>query len=279
MENLPHLGVGIGFREPLRSGIFLNQEKIDFLEITADHYFDASPKKLEELDLLTSHFPLIPHSLDLSLGSAEGIDEQYLETLAEVVDLVKPPWFSDHICFTRSGGVKIGHLAPVPFTDEALDVFVKNIGRVKKRIRVPLILENITYNLEYPSSRMSEGAFIRKLLDETGCGLLLDITNLYINSVNLKRDWRKVLDEMPLDKVGQLHFTGSRKSRNRLIDAHADKTDDEIWKVYEAVAERCDIKGAILERDENFPDFSEILCEVEKARSIQINRGYAKISA
>ncbi len=278
MEELPNLGVGVGFREPLRSGIFLNQNKIDFLEITADHYFDASPKKLAELDLLRSHFPLIPHSLDLSLGSAEGIDEQYLEKLAEVVERIKPHWFSDHICFTRSGGVKIGHLAPVPFTDEALVVFVKNIERVKKRIDIPLILENITYNLEYPSSQMSEGAFIKKLLDETGCGLLLDITNLYINSVNLNRDWRKVLDDMPLDKVVQLHFTGARKSRNRLIDAHADKTDEKIWTVFETVAERCGINGSILERDEDFPDFAEILYEVERAGSIQNNRSYAKIS-
>jgi uncharacterized protein len=151
------IGVGIGFREEFRADIFLNQEKIDFLEITTDHYLDAKPEKLNELKLLKEHFPLIPHSLELSLGSAEGIDEAYLEKVAELVEFVEPEWFSDHLCFTKSGGVKIGHLAPVSYTNEALKVFVKNISQVKNRIKTPLILENITYLVQFPSSEMSEG--------------------------------------------------------------------------------------------------------------------------
>ncbi|MET0754029.1 MAG: DUF692 family multinuclear iron-containing protein, partial [Pyrinomonadaceae bacterium] len=127
MRIFPKLGVGVGFREQFRAEIFLHQSKIDFLEITSDHYIDASPKKLEELKLLKEHFPLIPHSLELSLGSAEGIDENYLEKIAKLVDFTEPQWFSDHLCFTKSGGVKIGHLAPVPYTNEALKIFVRNI--------------------------------------------------------------------------------------------------------------------------------------------------------
>src|SRR6185369_2278659 len=109
-QNRP--GAGLGFREQFRADILLNRNRIDFLEITTDHYLDAKPNKIEELKLLKAHFPLIPHSLELSLGSAEGIDEDYLEKVAELVEFVQPEWFSDHICFTKSGGVKIGHLAP-----------------------------------------------------------------------------------------------------------------------------------------------------------------------
>jgi uncharacterized protein len=267
MEDLPKLGVGLGFREALRTDVFLNRSKIDFLEITSDHYLDATPKKLEELDLLRQHFSLIPHSLELSLGSAEGIDEDYLAKLADLIDRVEPVWFSDHICFTRSGGVKIGHLAPVPFTEEALKVFVRNIERVKRRISRSLILENITYNIQYPSSEMSEAEFIRRLLDETECGLLLDVTNLYINSVNIGFDWRDVLNELPLERVVQLHFVGSHRNGNRLIDAHANRTEEDIWNVFQEVCKRCDIKGAILERDENFPVFADIIEELETARN------------
>lgn len=265
---LPKLGVGIGFRPNLRTDIFLNRSKIDFLEITSDHYIDAAPAKLDELELLREHFPLIPHSLELSLGSAEGIDENYLAKLADVVEAADPPWFSDHICFTRSGGVKIGHLAPVPFTDEALGVFVRNIERVQSQISIPLILENITYNVEYPSSEMTETVFMRRLLDETDCGLLLDVANLYINAKNLGFDWRNYLDELPTERVVQLHFVGSHASGERLIDAHADETQDEIWNVFREVCVRCDIKGAVLERDENFPHFSELVGELETARAI-----------
>jgi Uncharacterized protein conserved in bacteria len=268
MKNLPHFGVGLGFRPALRTDIFLNRSEIDLLEITTDHYIDAPKIKLDELELLAATFPLIPHSLELSLGSAEGVEADYLEKVAEVVDIVKPAWFSDHICFTRSGGIKIGHLAPVPFTDEALGVFINNIETVKKRIATPLILENITYNIRYPSSEMTETEFIRRLLDETDCGLLLDVTNLYINSRNLGFDWREYLDGLPMDRVAQLHFVGSHRHGDRLIDAHANETDDEIWEVFTEVARRCDVKAAILERDENFPLFTELTKELQTARSI-----------
>jgi uncharacterized protein (UPF0276 family) len=272
MQNFPKLGIGVGFREQFRADVFLHRAKIDFLEITADHYLDARPSKLEELKLLKEHFPLIPHSLELSLGSAEGVDDEYLEKTAELVEFAAPAWFSDHLCFTKSGGVKIGHLAPVPYTFEALKIFVRNISKVKKRIETPLILENITYMMRYPSPEMSEGEFIRRVLEETGCGLLLDVTNLYINSRNHNFDWRAALDELPLEKVVQLHFVGLHRQRDRLVDAHADRTQSEIWEVFRETASRADVKGAILERDENFPPFAEILEELETARELLNNQ-------
>jgi uncharacterized protein (UPF0276 family) len=268
MKSLPKLGVGIGFREQFRADVFLHRNKIDFLEITADHYFDANRKKLEELELLKQHFPLIPHGLNLSLGSAESVDAQYLEKFADLVEKLNPAWFSEHLCFTKSGGRQIGHLAPVPYTDEAVKVFVSNITRVKRKINAPLILENITYNVRFPSSEMSEAKFITKILEETDCGLLLDITNLYINSINHNFDWREFLAELPSERIVQLHFVGLHKHEKRLIDAHAHKTDDEIWEVFREVCRRADVKGAILERDENFPPFTEILEEIETAKSI-----------
>jgi uncharacterized protein len=273
------LGVGVGFRERFRADIFLNQDKIDFLEITTDHFLDANAQKLEELKLLKEHFPLVPHSLELSLGSAEGIDGEYLEKVARLVEFVEPEWFSDHLCFTKSGGVKIGHLAPVPYTKEAVKVFVRNISKVKARIKTPLILENITYLVRFPSSEMPESAFLKTILEETDCGLLLDVTNLYINSRNFGFEWRRFLDEIPLNRVVQLHFVGSQRHGKRLIDAHADKTEDEIWQVFAEVAKRCDINGAVLERDDNFPPFREILEELETARSLMKKTNFVEIQS
>jgi len=126
---------------------------------------------------------------------------------------------------------------------------------------------------------MSEAEFIRRVLEETDCGLLLDITNLYINSVNFNFDWRNFLDEIPVERVVQLHFVGSHKHENRLIDAHANRTEDEIWEVFREVCARCEIKGAILERDENFPPFAEILEEIKTARILMENSNLRKISA
>lgn len=268
MRQLPNLGIGIGFRQPFRADVCLHQTEIDFLEITADHYFDANRKKLEELELLKQHFPLVPHGLNLSLGSAEGIDEEYLEKFVQLVDDTKPAWFSEHLCFTKSGGKQIGHLAPVPYTNEAIKIFVRNISRVKAKINTPLILENITYTVRFPSSEMSEGEFITTVLNETDCGLLLDVTNLYINSFNHGFCWRRFLDELPTERIVQLHFVGSHKHNDRLIDAHAHRTGNEIWEVFREVCRRANVKGAILERDENLPPFGEILDELKIAREI-----------
>ena len=218
--------------------------------------------------MLRQHFPLIPHGLNLSLGSAEGVDEKYLEKLAALLEKLRPAWFSEHVCFTKSGGVDIGHLAPVPFTRESLEVLKRNVFRVKEFIKTPFILENITYTLRFPFSEMDEAEFIGELVEETDCGLLLDATNLYINSVNHLYDWREFLDKLPPERIVQLHFVGShRHDGNLLIDAHADSTEDEIWNVFREVCVKSNIKGAVLERDENFPPFAEVLEELEIAKT------------
>lgn len=271
MKNLPELGVGVGFREQFRADLFLHRAEVDFLEITADHYLDATAQKREELELLKHHFPLIPHGLNLSLGSAEGVDEKYLEKFASLVEEIQPAWFSEHICFTKSGGVDIGHLAPLAFTRESLEVLKRNIRRVKEFIKTPLILENITYMVRFPFSEMDEAEFITELIEETDCGLLLDVTNLYINSVNHDYDWRGFLQKLPAERIVQLHFVGSHRHGNLLIDGHAHKTEAEIWNVFRAVCVDSSVKGAILERDENFPPFAEILEELRTARSFLKN--------
>lgn len=268
--------IGLGFRPQLKSDIFLYQNEIDFLEITVDHYIDATLTKLDELELLKKHFQLTPHGLNLSLGSAEGIDELYLEKFAELVEKIQPEWFSDHICWTKSGGIEIGHLSPVPFTNEALKVLVRNISTVKKRIKTPLILENITYMFSYPFAEMDEAEFLKILLNETDCGLLLDVTNLYINSINHQFDWRKSLDKLPLERVVQLHFVGGHQHKNYLIDSHSYQTPNEIWEVFREVCSRAGVKGAILERDGNFPHFSEILEELKTARTLSEKANISK---
>ncbi len=265
---LPKLGVGLGFREPFRADVFLNQDKIDFLEITADHYIDTTKEKERELDLLKRHFTLIPHGINLSLGSAEGIDELYLERLARLIETIEPPYFSEHICFTKAGGISIGHLSPLPFTREAVDVISRNIETVRTKISVPLILENITYMMRFPDTEMNEADFVSKIVLENDCGLLLDVTNLYINSVNQKYDWREYLEKLPLERVVQIHFVGGHKHKELLIDSHSHKTPDEIWEVTKEVMKRAPVKSAILERDENFPPFDELLKELETAREI-----------
>lgn len=268
LSGLPALGVGLGFRAPFRSQLFLQQQEVDFLEITVEHYLDASLEKQRELDLLREHFTLIPHAINLSLGSADGLDENYLSKLARLINRLNPPWWSEHISFTRVGDVDIGHLSPLPFSDEAIRTLEQNIERVRERIHAPLILENITYMLNVPGGRMDEAEFLREVTKRTGCGLLLDVTNLYINSVNHKYDVESFLDRIPLDRVVQLHFVGGLRHGAVLIDSHSEATPAPVWSLMETVIARAPVKAVVLERDENFPPFAQLLDELARARAI-----------
>jgi uncharacterized protein (UPF0276 family) len=274
LTDLPALGVGLGFRTPFRADLFLHRERVDFLEITADHYMGAPVEKLRELDLLAEHFSLIPHGLNLSLGSAEGLDPDYRDELLALVRRLRPPWWSEHVAFTRAGGVDVGHLAPLPFTREALDVLAANIAEVQERTEVPLILENITYTVTMPGAAMAEAEFLAELLDRTGCGLLLDVTNLHTNAVNHGYDPVAFLDRLPMDRVVQLHFAGGQWDDGLLVDSHARPTPPEVWALLDEVLARAPVKGVILERDEDLPPFGDLLAELEQAR--QAGRRYSR---
>jgi len=274
IKQLPRLGVGIGYRHPFKGDLFLNRSAVDFLEITADHFLDGGPQAQADLQLLAEHFTLIPHGLCLSLGSAEGLNEEYLQRLANLVQQVDPPWWSEHIAFTQAGGVDIGHLTPLPFTHEALDAFCENVRRATSVIERPLILENITYHMKMPGAEMTEPEFLRAIVERTGCGLLLDVTNLYTNAVNHGYDLEDVLDALPLDAVVQLHFVGGHWDGDVLIDSHSSATPPEVWSVLQQVVERGNVKGVILERDEHIPPFAELRDELDKAKAI-CNRAWS----
>jgi uncharacterized protein (UPF0276 family) len=218
---LPQLGVGLGFRQEFIAELFQQRAKVDFLEIITEHYLTASPEKQQELQLLQRHFPLIPHGISLSLGSAEGLDEAYLAKLAALIERLNPPWWSEHIALTFAGGIDIGHLTPLPFTNEAVDVIANNVATIRHHIKTPLLLENITYLFPLPGAEMSEATFLRRVLEATDCGLLLDITNLYINSYNHHYLVDEFLAELPLERVVQLHFVGGEQHQHLLLDTHS----------------------------------------------------------
>lgn len=272
-SHLPTLGVGLGFREPFKSDLFLNRQQVDFLEIVAEHYLDAPLQKQQELELLASHFPIIPHAINLSLGSAEGLDTEYLRKLATLIKQLNPPWWSEHICFTKAGGVDIGHLSPLPYTKEAVEVLCRNIAEVRRLVDVPLILENITYMVTLPGAEMTEAQFLTEVIERSDCGLLLDVTNLYTNAMNYSYDVHDFLQQLPWERIVQLHFVGGHWHDGILIDSHSQSTPLEVWQLMDEVVARVSVKGIVLERDENLPPFAELTQELEKAREIGRSRG------
>lgn len=268
LHKIPYLGSGIGFRPELKSFIFLNKDKIDFVEVIADHYIDAPASKLQELDLLMANFTVIPHAINLSLGTAEGLDMSYVRKLAALIKKIDPPYWSEHIAYTQAHGYDIGHLAPILYNDAFLEVFCKNIETVKTQIPTPLILENITYHIELPGRQIDDVSFLNRMCERTGCGLLLDITNLFINSRNLQFDPFGFLDKLNHDHVVQLHYVGYEDEENQLIDTHSRATQQGVYDLMTHVFKNNVPKAVLLERDGRYEFLEEITEDLSRTKHL-----------
>lgn len=264
LAKLPRLGVGVGYRGCHREQILQNQPDIDFVEILADDYLFASPEKREELAHLTEHFTIIPHALNLSLGSVEGVNDGYLQQISGLLRDLRPPWWSEHIGYTHAGGVEIGKPAPLPFTREAVEVVARNMITVRRKIAAPLILENVDYEFDLPGAEMSEDEFIREVLGWGGCGMQLDVESLYHHTVDRGRDPFQVVAELPLDRVVQVHMN---ETPGRSSNADADVARD-TWKLLDAIIAQAPIRGIVIEQHEKFSSVEGLLDRVARAREI-----------
>jgi uncharacterized protein (UPF0276 family) len=174
------------------------------------------------------------------------------------------------VAFTRAGGIEIGHLAPLPRTNEALDVLERNVARARATIGdVPLVLENIAAPMRLATDGdYREGAFLAELVARTGCGLLLDVENLFANAANFGEDPRAMLDELPPDAVVQLHVAGGHWSGDAYVDSHAHAVTEAVWALAAEACARFPIRAIVVERDENLPAFDALLGEIERADAI-----------
>ncbi len=267
-ESLPRLGVGIGYRPELHKYYYEYRDRVDWLELVADRYL--SPEAVQQTAALRKDFPLIPHGLEMSVGTDGPLDVDYCEQIAELVRLIDAPFHSDHLCMTKAGGLELGTLAPLPFTEKVVQRCAAKVRQIRDILGVPFLLENITYDFAFPGD-MSESEFINRILAEGDCGLLLDLTNVFINSQNHAYDPYEFLASLPLDRVVQIHIAGGIFQNGRWSDSHSQPVDShpEVWGLLEYVVKNSPVKAVLLERDQNFPeDFDEILTDLDHAREI-----------
>lgn len=264
MTALPRLGVGIGYRNAIRSEIIRHHHEFDFLEVITDTFF----KNPEGLRAVSSLLPCIPHSLNLSIGSE--VDDAYLEDVSRIVSLLDPPWHSDHLAYTKADGLEIGHLAPIPYTLETLDTVERNVRKVQARIERPFAVENITMPFYWPVDSIDEADFLSELVRRTGCHLLLDLENVRINASNHRggRGAERFLDRLPLERVAQVHVAGGVHAEGLAHDSHNAPVPEETWSLLEYLCELAPPPGVLLERDAGFGDFPELVAEVRRARGM-----------
>jgi uncharacterized protein (UPF0276 family) len=266
------LGSGLGYRRELRDAIFESRDGIDFLEVITEQFI-GHPRQLRELEELCAAFPVIPHGIGLSIGSAT-LDDDYLHAIKRVSDLTGSPYYSEHLAMTRAPGIDIGHLSPLWFTERVLQITIDNIRRVQDLLDKPLILENVTYLLEIPRADMPQPEFFARLVECTGCGVLLDVTNVYINSVNHQFDPTAFIKAMPLDRIVQIHLAGGYLHNGVMIDGHSEPVDEGSWDLLATLANLTTIKGCILEHDANFPEqISTLVDQVGRARAVMSRGG------
>ncbi len=257
---------GVGYRRELAEWIDSQPSGVECLEITAEHFFGGGG---EVLARLAGRHTLFVHGLGLSLGTPGPLDSSRLDKFAEVVRAANPEWISEHVAFTRSGETDLGHLNPLPATRETLGIVADHAREVAARCGKPILLENITSHLRL-AGEMEETEFLNRLCDRAGCGLLLDVTNLFINSRNHGFDPLAWLGRIEPGRVRQLHIVGYSRENGRYTDSHAEPIQEELIELARAVAGHTAVEAVILERDGNFPSPGELDGEMSKVRRIRV---------
>ncbi len=279
LDNGPTAPVGIGWRAPHQQALLEERPALDFIEVHAENFFSGDTTVLEPLLRAREHHALSLHGVGLSLGSADGIDPWHLDRLAELVRATEPAFVSEHACFARGTwrgrAVHAADLLPLPFTHEALAVMSANIGRTQDRLRRPIAIENLSAYLSWPEHDMDEASFLSALCHRTGCRLLLDVNNLYVNALNDQRrgaladpqravrDW---LDAIDPALVSEIHLAGHHDRGDVVIDDHGGRVSAPVWALYRHAIHRFGAVPTLIEWDTDLPAFAVLLDEAAHAR-------------
>lgn len=267
-KQLPNLGIGLGLRRELANETLDNANKIDWLELVPENYMGLGGAARARLEKVASRFPLVSHGVNLSLGSTDELNAEYLTALKRLLNKIDSPWFSDHLCFTSVDGVYMHDLLPLPFSIEAAKHCARRAQEVQHKLDRPFLIENISAYMHMPGGQMTEAQFLSTVLEEADCGMLLDVNNVYVNSQNHNFDPFEFLKQIPLERTVQIHVAGHSTGEGMIIDTHGSAVIEPVFQLLKFVLERTDVKAVMIERDQNFPEFSELIGELSSIRKI-----------
>ena len=261
-------GFGLGLRPPHYEAVLHEPHAIDWLEVITENYLVPGGQPLAYLDRIRDRFPMVMHGVSLSIGSTDPIDAEYLASVRTLADRIEPHWISDHLCWTGVEGRNMHDLLPLPYTEEALCAVAARVGQVQDALGRRILLENVSSYLTFHASQMSEWEFLREVAARSDCEILLDINNIYVSSVNHGFDPLHYLHAMPKSRVRQFHLAGHSDMGDHLIDTHDRPVVEPVWKLYRAALDRFGAVPTMIERDDNIPELSELVAELQVARDI-----------
>ncbi len=263
--------VGIGLRYPYYQEILDTRPAIGWLEVHPENYFGGGLHR-RFLREISGHYPISLHAVGLSLGSAHPVSEDHLRQIKELIEICQPFAVSDHASWSASGNAHLNDLLPLPYTDETLAALCRNIERTQEVLGRAILVENPSTYIAFKYNSMSEAEFMNEAARRTGCGLLLDLNNIYVQSRNHGLDPFAYIDAIDADKVGEMHLAGhtERPAGESVIvvDTHNNPVRDEVWDLYERAARRFGRVPTLIEWDQDFPPLEVLLAEAAKARGI-----------
>jgi hypothetical protein len=225
---------------------------------------------LAALERLPCHYPLSLHGVGLSLGGSDALDTRHLARLARLVERLDPVFVSEHLAWSVVDGAYLNHLLPLPYDEESLDTMCSRVARTQEALGRKIFVENPSRYVRFRHSPISEPAFLGELARRTGCGILLDVNNVYVSCRNFEEDPLAYLDALPMDAVGEIHLAGHSTNdadgRTVLIDDHGSRVAEPVWQLYARALERCGPLPTLVEWDTNLPDLAVLLEEAALAQ-------------
>ncbi|MGD8858773.1 MAG: DUF692 domain-containing protein [Myxococcales bacterium] len=263
-------GIGIGLRYAMAARtLAADVPEIRWLEIHPENYVQRGGRFRHVLERARERFPLVTHGLSMGFGSVDRAEDDYVRPLKHFLHEHAIPWHSEHLCFSGTGGVMLHDLLPLPFTREAVDTAVERIREARDRLEIPIALENISYYADAGPGEMPEQEFLLEVLDRADCKLLLDVNNVWVNGHNHGFDPRAYIDRIPMDRVVQIHVAGHMvRDDDLIIDTHGEAIRDEVYDLLEHTLRLSGPVPVLLERDQNFPPFEELVAEVRRLDAI-----------
>jgi uncharacterized protein (UPF0276 family) len=258
---------GLGLRKPHYEDVLSGNVQLDFVEVISENFMFPGGRPLEDLLAVRAKYPVALHGVSMSIGSASGLDRDYVHRLRALVDVIDPLFVSDHLCWTRVPGFSSHDLLPLPYTQEVLDIVSNHVQAAQEILGRQMLIENPSAYLGFSQSQMPEWEFLAQLCASTGCGLLLDVNNLYVSGRNLGFDPADYMARFPIDHVRQVHVAGHSEGDDLLVDTHDQPVCDQVWDLFETAMTHAGSVAVMIERDNNIPPIGDLLAELATARA------------
>lgn len=270
---IKQVGIGVGLRSPHYSYILENRPKISWFEAISENYMGLETgdggRPIQILEKIRAHYPIVLHGVSLSIGSTDDLNFKYLERLKQLIERINPLWVSDHLCWTGVNGENLHDLLPLPYSEETLKLLTEKILKAQDFLKRSLVFENVSAYLSFKHSEMTEWEFLTEIAKRTSCGLLIDVNNIYVSSVNQNFNPITYLTAIPKQSVQQIHLAGHSKSGECLIDTHDGPVTDKVWDLYTLATKIYGKIPTLIEWDDNIPEFSVLEAEALRAEKLQ----------